>query len=73
LTRAIFEEIGADPARVLPTTSAAFPRPAPRPAFSVLGDQAWRSAGLTPLRGWREALHASFQEAGEAFREQTER
>jgi len=60
LTRAIFEELGADPERVLPTTTDAFPRPAPRPAYSVLSDQAWRGAGLTPMRHWRVALQAAF-------------
>ncbi|HJQ46139.1 MAG TPA: dTDP-4-dehydrorhamnose reductase [Amycolatopsis sp.] len=61
--RAIFEEIGADPARVQPCTTADFPRPARRPAYSVLSNEAWRAAGLTPLRPWREALHAYFAAA----------
>jgi dTDP-4-dehydrorhamnose reductase len=60
LTRAIFEELGADPSRVQPTTTDAFPRPAPRPAYSVLSDAAWRAAGLTPLPPWRDALRAAF-------------
>jgi dTDP-4-dehydrorhamnose reductase len=58
--RAIFEELGADPERVQPTTTGAFPRSAPRPAYSVLSDAAWRAAGLTPLQHWRDALHAAF-------------
>lgn len=58
-TRAIFAENGLDPERVLPTDSAAFVRPAPRPAYSVLGHDAWSRAGLTPMRDWREALHAA--------------
>jgi dTDP-4-dehydrorhamnose reductase len=59
-TQAIFAELGADPARVLATTTDAFPRPAPRPAFSVLSDHAWIEAGLTPLPTWRSALSAAF-------------
>jgi dTDP-4-dehydrorhamnose reductase len=58
-TRAIFEELGLDPDRVRPTTTAAFPRPAPRPAYSVLGHEAWTAAGLDPLPDWRSALHRS--------------
>jgi dTDP-4-dehydrorhamnose reductase len=62
-TKAIFAEAGLDPERVLPTDSAAFVRPAPRPAYSVLGHGAWSRAGLEPMRDWREALHAA-AEAG---------
>ncbi|MCJ0903587.1 dTDP-4-dehydrorhamnose reductase [Rhodococcus sp. ARC_M6] len=57
LARAVFEEIGADPNRVRPCSSAQFVRPAPRPAYSVLSGHAWAAAGLSPLRPWREALH----------------
>nr|WP_281372187.1 dTDP-4-dehydrorhamnose reductase [Modestobacter versicolor] len=62
LARAVFEELGADPARVLPTTTDAFPRPAPRPAYSVLDGSAWTGAGLTPAPPWRESLHTAMQE-----------
>ncbi|MFJ4786306.1 dTDP-4-dehydrorhamnose reductase [Streptomyces sp. NPDC088794] len=59
-TRAIFERLGADPERVRPTTSAAFVRPAPRPAYSVLGHDRWAAAGIEPIRDWREALTEAF-------------
>lgn len=57
--RAIFEELGLDPERVRPTDSAAFARPAPRPAYSVLGHEAWRRAGIEPIGDWRDALAAA--------------
>lgn len=54
--RAIFDELGLDSGRVLATTTDAFPRPAPRPAYSVLGHEAWRGAALDPLPSWRTSL-----------------
>ncbi len=59
LARAVFEELGLDPARVRPTDSTAFARPAPRPAYSVLSHSASERAGLTPIRDWRDALRAA--------------
>ena len=57
--REVFTLAGLDPDRVQPTDSAAFVRPAPRPAYSVLGHDAWASIGLPPMRDWREALGAA--------------
>lgn len=57
--RAVFEVAGLDPERVLPTDSTSFVRPAPRPAYSVLGHEGWSRAGLAPLRDWRVALEAA--------------
>lgn len=54
--RLVFELAGADPDRVRPTSSEKFVRPAPRPAYSVLGHDAWAVAGLSPIRAWDEAL-----------------
>ena len=55
-TREIYLLIGAEPERVHPTTTDAFPRPAPRPAYSVLGHDRWATASLGPIRDWHEAL-----------------
>jgi dTDP-4-dehydrorhamnose reductase len=60
LAREIFQLLGLDPDRVRPTTSDAFVRPAARPAWSVLGHDAWAKAGLVPVRHWRDALHAAW-------------
>jgi dTDP-4-dehydrorhamnose reductase len=57
--RAVFEECGADPARVRPVSTDQFPRPAPRPTYSALSSRESAAAGLTPLRPWRPALVAA--------------
>jgi dTDP-4-dehydrorhamnose reductase len=59
LARAVFAEIGADPERVQACSTEDFPRPAPRPANSVLDTAGWAAAGLPELRHWRDALHAA--------------
>ena len=58
--REVFALGGLDPDKVTPTTSTAFVRPAPRPAYSVLGHTAWSEAGLSPMRDWRVALREAF-------------
>jgi dTDP-4-dehydrorhamnose reductase/4-ketoreductase len=57
LAREVFRLMGADPDRVRPTTGAAFPRPAPRPAYSALAHGRWQEIGLPAPRDWRAALH----------------
>ena len=59
LTQEIFRALGLDPERVRPTTSDAFPLPAPRPAYSVLGHDAWRMTRIAPLPHWQESLATS--------------
>jgi dTDP-4-dehydrorhamnose reductase len=68
LARAVFEELGADPSRVHPTTTDAFPLPAPRPAYSVLSPRAWKAAGLPERQDWREALAEAFRTDPQAYR-----
>lgn len=57
--REIFTVLGADPERVLPTTSAELGLAASRPAYSVLGHDRWADVGIPPMRPWREALEAA--------------
>jgi len=60
-TQEIFRQIGANPARVVAVTSEQFVRPAPRPAYSVLGHRRWAEVGLTEMRDWREAITEAMQ------------
>lgn len=66
LARAVFDGVGADPARVQPCARVDYPTPAARPAYSVLSGQAWAAAGLTPLRPWPQALAAALATVAEA-------
>ena len=56
LARETFRLAGADPDRIKPVGTAAFPRPAPRPAWSVLSTASWTDAGFAAPRAWQDAL-----------------
>ena len=60
LAREVFTLLGADPSRVRPIPSNALPRPARRPAYSVLGHESWTGPGIAPIGEWRTALHRAF-------------
>jgi dTDP-4-dehydrorhamnose reductase len=59
LARAVFAAAGLDPDRVRPTTTDRFPRPARRPAYSVLGHHRWAAAGVPLQPPWQAQLTAS--------------
>ncbi|TDE94130.1 dTDP-4-dehydrorhamnose reductase [Occultella glacieicola] len=52
--RAVVGSAGHDPAMVTPTDSGSFARPAPRPAWSVLGHDGFGAIGVEPIGDWRE-------------------
>jgi dTDP-4-dehydrorhamnose reductase len=56
LAQAVLEELGEDPERVDGLTTAEYPLPAHRPAYSVLSHAMWAEHGLEPLPHWRDAL-----------------
>ncbi|MFG2049769.1 dTDP-4-dehydrorhamnose reductase [Micromonospora sp. NPDC048935] len=60
LARAAFTLAGLDPDRIRPTTSDRYPRPAPRPAYSVLAHSRWAAAGLPSLPDWHATLVDAF-------------
>jgi dTDP-4-dehydrorhamnose reductase len=67
LARAVYEEVGADPDRIHPCDSAQFPRPARRPAYSVLSGRSWTTAGMRPPSDWRDALRSAFRVSRSSF------
>ncbi|EFL93765.1 dTDP-4-dehydrorhamnose reductase [Mobiluncus curtisii] len=61
-TQAIVRSLGKDPSMVAPVTTADFPRPAPRPAFSVLAHKTIRDLGLEPIGPWEERWEVAAKE-----------
>jgi dTDP-4-dehydrorhamnose reductase len=56
LAQEIFELAQVDCERVVAVNSSQFPRPAKRPAYSVLGHNHWVRVGLNPMQPWQGAL-----------------
>ncbi|MFN2370970.1 MAG: dTDP-4-dehydrorhamnose reductase [Candidatus Krumholzibacteriia bacterium] len=54
--REIARRCGHEPTRIVPCTSAAFPRPARRPACSVLRSRRLEEAGCPPRPPWQDAV-----------------
>jgi len=61
LASAALEESGIAGVEIRPCTTAEFPRPAPRPAYSVLDCSRLAALRGRPLAPWREALSAWFR------------
>jgi len=59
---AVAVDAGLGPESVRETTSEAFVRPAPRPAYSVLGHAALRTAGVEPIGDWADRWRAAAPE-----------
>lgn len=55
-SKEIFKQSGMNNIHVQPVTTAEYPRPAPRPPYSVMDHMGIRLNGLQDLRNWKEAL-----------------
>lgn len=60
--RSVVEAAGLEPEVVSPTDSGSFVRPAPRPAYSVLGHDRLHAHGLEPIGPWQERWSAAASE-----------
>lgn len=60
LARTVFRLVGADPVRVRAISTAQRGCPAPRPHYSALGHDRWRTVGLAAPRHWQAALTEAF-------------
>ena len=58
----IFSLAGADISRVISVSTSEFPRPAKRPAYSVLGHEAWAGTSIPAMRNWKIALEEAMPE-----------
>ena len=58
----VAQEVDAERERAAPRpiSTAEYPTPAKRPAYSVLGHDAWQAAGIEPIGDWSDALHRAF-------------
>jgi dTDP-4-dehydrorhamnose reductase len=52
----ILRAAGIANCRLVPVSSKAFPLPAPRPRMEALRNWRFEQLGMTPMRGWREAI-----------------
>lgn len=73
LAREVLDAAGADPSKVRPITTSELepPRPAPRPANSVLANRAWVGSLLPPMPHYRDSLRAAVAELLGATLEET--
>lgn len=62
VAQATFAAAGLDPQRVVPITTAEYPTPAKRPAYSVLDNAALRLQGLPSLPEWHDPLERLVKE-----------